>query len=195
MKKTIVFLMSIIGAHYCWAEGPAREYQPALYQCVSQEAGITFGCDSSWKLNRKEKKLRVTISEIPHIEMNIEENDQTLRFMSELTHDALASLGRYEEGFVIKRIFYCNREAVKVSGYLKGDSNTFVLDFFLMDHQNIHSVKFTVRPKEEIQNYGGLIQRVVETITFVKHKPGVKFFTEETEESCTDLISNEKSGT
>ena len=159
-----------------------------MHKCVSEEVGITFACDPHWKLNRLGKVLKIVISETPRVEMAIEETDQKIRFMSELSREALAEMGRYEDNFNVERLRHCERETVKVNGYLKGDPETRISDFYLVDHAHIHSIKFTVEPEEAWDEYKWLIKEIVDSLSFSKHKPGIKFVTEEIDETCEDLL-------
>lgn len=186
----VLFLFWIIGSSgtVTWA-GPGQNPPTALQKCVSDEVGIAFACDPLWKLSRLGKTLKVTISAAPLVEVVILENDQTIHFMSELSADALAGTGRYEKDFHIERIRHCERETVKVNGYLKGRPDVRVSDFYLIDHLQVHSVKFTVDPKEAWGDYQWLIKEVIDSVRFIKHKPGTSFSTEETDETCEDLVS------
>jgi len=188
----IIFLLSIFVTPQAFAgtedESKSDHKLPiALQKCTSDEVGMTFDCDPSWKLNRYLKTLKVTISENPQVEFLIEESQQSTHFMSELTEDAFASTGRYEEGFHFEHQIRCNREAIKINGYLKGSPQIRVSDFFLIDHGRIHSVKFTVDPKDAWENYKWLIKDVIDSIKFFK-QPHSKFNLEETDETCEDLV-------
>ncbi len=90
-----------------------------MKQCTSDEVGVTFICDPSWKLTRQGKTLKVIISEVPLVEMMIEEFDQKVHFMSELNQEAFKSTGRYLDGFHLEHLTYCNRETIKINGHLK----------------------------------------------------------------------------
>jgi len=159
-----------------------------LRKCVSDEIGVTFACDPSWKLNRQGKLLKIMISEIPRIQMDIEESEQTIHFMSEINEQAFASMGRYEEGFHFEHLTHCNREMIKINGYLKGNPQARVSDFYLIDHLHLHAVKFTVDPKEVWESYKWLIKEIVDSFSFTKQNTGIKFNTEAADESCEDLI-------
>ncbi len=159
-----------------------------LRKCTSEEIGMTFDCDPTWKLNRKDKTLKVTISESPRVEMFVEENDQTIRFLSEMNESAFDSMGRYEPGFHFEHLTQCNRETIKINGYLKGHPETRVSDFYLIDQMHMHSVKFTVDPKEAWENYKWLIKDIVDSLHIIQQKSDIKFYTEETDEVCEDLV-------
>lgn len=159
-----------------------------LQKCVSRETGIAFACLPQWKREHDGKILRVIISESPRVDVVIEETDQKVRFLSELSQDALASLGRYADGFNIERFRYCDRETVKVNGYLKADPNKRVSDFYLVDHQVIHSIKFTADSKEAWEEYKFVIKQIVESVTFVRQKEGVRFLAEEKKGTCEELV-------
>jgi hypothetical protein len=160
----------------------------SLRKCTSEEIGITFDCDPSWKLNRKERTLKVTISQNPLVEMDIEESEQTIHFISEINEAAFAGMGRYEEGFHFEHLTHCDRETIKISGYLKGHPQARVSDYYLIDHLKMHSVKFTVDPKEAWEDYKWLIKDLADSFHLVKQKQDTKLFAEETDESCEDLV-------
>ncbi|GEM_PF-4152288 len=169
------------------AANPTQNVPMILRKCTSDEAGVVFDCDPSWKLNRQGKILKITISEVPHVEMTVEESDQTVHFMSELNEEAFANMGRYEEGFHFEHLTRCNRETIKINGYLKGSPRTRVSDFYLVDHLHLHSVKFTVDPKEAWEDYKWLIKEIVDSMSFVKHQSDVKFNLEQIDETCGEL--------
>lgn len=180
-------MLDVLGEESELATEDSGIKKPALRRCVSDEVGVSFACDPLWKLTRLGKTLKITISQTPRVEFVITESDQAIHFMSELTRDALAGLGRYEEGFHIERFRHCDRETVKVNGYLKGYPGVRVSDFYLVDHLAIHSVKFTVEPKDAWEDYKWIIKEIIDSVLFIKHKPGVKFNLQETDESCEEL--------
>lgn len=175
------------------AEGN-KEFPLALRKCNSDEVGVSFNCDPAWKLSRQAKTLKVIISKTPYVEMDVEESGQTIHFMSELNEEAFTSMGRYEDGFHFEHLTHCNRETIKINGYLKGKPNVRVSDFYLIDHLRLHSVKFTVDPKEAWEKYKWLIKEIVDSIHFTKHQTDIKFYLEPTDETCEDLIPAIKQG-
>ncbi len=161
------------------------------HSCKSHEVGIVFACDPLWKLSREPKKLTIIISEQPMVNVVIEELEQSVHYMSELSRDALNSTGRYADGFHIERFRHCDRETVKVNGFLKGYPNVRVSDFYLQDHLHLHSVKFTLDPKESWDKFQWIIKDIVDSINFVNHKVPITFIVNEiseTEETCADLV-------
>ena len=170
------------------AENTIHKIPPGFEKCTSDEVGIVFACDSSWKLNRQGKTLKITMSEKPYVEMVAEESDQTIHFISELNEDTFAGMGRYEKGFSFEHLTHCNRETIKINGYLKDHPETRVSDYYLIDHLHLHSIRFTIDPKESWEDYKWIIKQVMDSMNFVKHKPGIKFYSEETNETCEDLV-------
>jgi hypothetical protein len=120
--------------------------------------------------------------------MEIEETDQKIHYMSEFSKEAFLAMGRYEDDIHVEHQTRCGREAVKVNGYLKGKPHIRVSDFYLVNHLYVHAVKFTIDPKEAFEDYKWLIKEVVDSLNFTKHKTGVKFFAEETDETCEELV-------
>ncbi len=159
-----------------------------LRKCVSDEIGVTFACDPSWKLNRQGKQLKIVISEVPRVEMDLEESEQTIHFMSEINERAFTEMGRYEPGFHFEHLTHCDRETIKINGYLKGNLQARVSDFYLIDHLQLHALKFTVDPKEACESYKWLIKEIVDSFHFTKQNAEIKFNTEAADESCEDLI-------
>lgn len=160
-----------------------------LRKCVSEEVGISFACDPTWKLRNEGKKFTVTINEVPRVEMTIEESEQTTHFISELSQDAFRSMGRYEDGFHFEHLTYCHRETIKINGYLKGHSDARVSDFYLLDHLNLHSVKFTVDPKESWESYKWLIKEIIDSVRFVRQDKELRFPQDGIEEdTCEELV-------
>lgn len=171
-------------------DNPNVEKNPlmALHNCVSEEAGIKFACNPNWKLSREGKMLTITVSLIPQVQFVIEEANLNLKFLSDFSRKAIASLGRFKDDFVIDRIENCGRETVNVSGYLKNDSETKVSDFFMLDHNNLHSVQFTVKPKESWTDYEPLIKKVINSLEFTGYKRKIKFNLDATDENCQELV-------
>lgn len=170
------------------ATGTSWEKNTALHQCISQETGIQFACDPDWKLKRMGRTLTITISEVPLVEMVVEESDRKIRFPHELTREALTDMGRYEYDFFIERFRHCDRETVKVNGRLKGQPGTRVSDFYMTDHFVLHSVKFTVAPEAAWEDYKWLVKEIVDSVQFIKQPEGFKFANEETDETCEELV-------
>jgi hypothetical protein len=77
---------------------------------------------------------------------------------------------------------------VNVNGYLKGDPDAKVSDFFMLDHGSLHSVQFTVKPKEVWAEYEDLFNKIVESLEFFEQKPGVRFSLDPTDENCEELV-------
>lgn len=175
------------------AAAPAAQQVVAMQKCVSQETGVAFACLPSWKMEHHDNVLKVYISTSPLVEVDIQETDQKVRFMSELTRDALAGLGRYQDDFHVERFRYCDRETVKVNGYLKSDPAKRVSDFYLVDHQKIHSVKFTAASAEVWEEHKFLIKQIVESVTFVQQDPQARFLAEDREGTCGEMIENDGS--
>jgi hypothetical protein len=160
----------------------------ALHTCVGEEAGISFVCNPNWKLSRQGKTLNILLSLIPRVEIIIGEKDTNLHFLSELSREGISNLGRFEEGFDVEHIVQCNRETIKVAGLLKDDSQTKVLAYFMIDHLNLHSVQFTVKPKEEWPQYEGLIAKVIDSLEFTGRESGVNLKLNPTDENCEDIV-------
>ena len=172
-----------------WVSGAQEGQSPvALQKCTSKETGIAFACLPQWKLEQRDNGLRVIISETPNVDVVIEETDQKVRFLSELNRNALDSSGRYADGFHVDRFRYCDRETVKVNGYLKSDPRKRVSDFFLVEHLTIHSIKFTADSQEAWEEYKFVIKQIVESVTFLHHKEGPRFLAEEKDGTCEELI-------
>lgn len=170
------------------AKADIHKIPPGMEKCTSNEVGIVFACDPSWKLDRQDKTLKITISKVPLVEMIVEKSDQKIHFISELNEEAFASMGRYEKGFHFEHLTHCDRETIKINGYLKGHPQARVSDFYLIDHLHLHSVKFTVDPKEAWEEYKWLIKGITDSMNFIKHKPGFKFNLDQTDENCEELI-------
>lgn len=189
---TLAFLVMSLGLiSIARAEDEPQGQKPFLQRCTSEETGIAFACDSKWKLTRQLRTLKVTISETPSVEMEISENDQSIHFISELNQEAFENTGRYEPGFHFEHLTYCNRETIKINGYLKDQPQVRVSDFYLIDHNRIHSIKFTVNPKEAWEDHKWLIKEIVDSMHFIKQYPGRKLNLDETDETCEDLIDQE----
>ncbi|MBP9855502.1 MAG: hypothetical protein KBD53_11600 [Candidatus Omnitrophica bacterium] len=171
-------------------KGPGLEKDnfQALHTCVSEVVGIRFACNPNWKLIRLEKMLKIQVSFVPKVEIIIEEDNLRLRFISDFSRRAIASLEKFEDNFDIQRVEHCSRETVSVTGYLKGDTDTKVHDLFMVDHHNLHSVEFTVKPKDSWIEYEELFQKVINSLEFTAHKTGVKFNLTPTNENCEDIV-------
>ncbi|HLF17756.1 MAG TPA: hypothetical protein VI749_02565 [Candidatus Omnitrophota bacterium] len=191
MKKLtgIILLSGLIAAFNIKAESEVTDLK--WETCVSERAGVSFLCDPSWKLNQQGRTLTITIAEEPKVTMVVEETEQAVHFMSELSRSGLESMGRYAPGFHIERFRHCERETVKVNGYLKDDPATRVSDFYLLDHLHLHAVKFSVTPQEVWEDYKWVVKKIVDNIEFRGYELPLKFTTEETDETCEELISTQ----
>lgn len=194
MKRQRIWMFWLIGVLAgfcvpCVSAAPEGKAAMVLQKCVSNETGIAFACLPQWKLVQKGKSLRVVISESPNVDVLIEGTDQKVRFISELSRDALNSLGRYAGGFSIERFRYCDRETVKVNGYLKSDPQKRISDFYLIENSLIHSIKFTADSQEAWEEYKFVIKQIVESVTFLQHKENPLFLAEEKDGTCEELIA------
>lgn len=191
-RSVVCWMMSVVLVTSVIFAGSAHSDQQApiaLQKCISHETGVAFACLPTWKLHRKGRVLKVIVSRSPRVEVDIEETDQKVRFLHELTREALASSGRYADGFHIERFSYCDRETVKVNGYLKGDPVKRVSDFYLIDHLNIHSIKFTAQSTQAWEEYKFIIKQIVESVTFIHHDQPARFHSEEKDATCEEMLS------
>lgn len=156
--------------------------------CVSKEIGARFKCDPAWPLAQQGKTMKVTISKDPSVTMVLEESDLKTHFISELTHNAFASLGRYEDGFFVERQERCQREAIKVNGYLKGHPDVRVSDFYLIDHLQMHTVRFTVAPKEAWEDYKWLVKATIDSLEFIRQEPAATFRVDDSGAPCEETL-------
>ena len=138
-------------------EKPAGAKTIIPRHCVSEMLGVEFGCNPDWKLTRNGKKFAITISEHPRVTVVVEESEQKLRFLSELTREALASYGRYADNFTVNRMTICQREGVEVTGNLHSDPTAVVHDYYILDHHQLHLVEFTAASQDAWNQYQQVI--------------------------------------
>ncbi len=158
-------------------------------RCQSELLGVEFLCEPYWKLERKENFLKVTISIHPRVVFTVEETDQTIGFMHQLSRKAIEEMDRYAKGFAIERITYCNRETIKVKGYAKDNLNKRLSDFYLLDHLKLHMIRFSVEPKANWKDYKFLIKDVSDSFIFKHEGKEIIFFNNgEASGDCSDII-------
>lgn len=186
--------IQVFGGHPC---SPAFEnkskgsnaFEKALTKCVSEETGIVFACDPAWHKTHQGNKMTVIINAAPRIEMILEEDSQKLHFMSELSRRAFESMGRYEDGFHLEHLTHCGRETIKINGYLFGQPNTRVSDFYLIDHAQLHFIRFAVDPKESWDEYKWLIKRIIDSVSFLKSPSIMPLRRGAVDENCEDKMT------
>ncbi len=168
-------------------QGVERE---SHHMCSSELLGMEFACRPEWKLKKRHRTLMITISEHPSVELEISESPHELKLLSEFSHEALDAQYRYADNYSVERIELCGRDSIKVLGFLLENPDQPIEDYYLIDHYDIHGIKFTFASQRAQLEYRPVVDEIIESIKFIKHT-GEIGFQEDQAESCADILKEE----
>ncbi|MBF0385125.1 MAG: hypothetical protein HQL27_04570 [Candidatus Omnitrophica bacterium] len=135
--------------------------------CTDGELGLQFACSDSWKLDVVKDAVLIVISSNPEATLIIAKINSTIKYPEQLTKERLKEVKQYEEGFDIEKVKIRDKEFIKVKAFSAEEPQRRILDYYLIRGNELYGILFTVEPKEAMDKYKFMFQRIVESITFI----------------------------
>lgn len=137
-----------------------------LQMCADKDLGVKFLCDPTWKLQPIDNALLIIITSEPDVTMIVARMDSEIKYLSQLTDTVLEKMKHYEEGFRTETVEIGDREAIKVKAFSKIFPNRRLLDYYFIHHGDVHSVLFSVNPKDQADKYLPLFKEIMDSFGF-----------------------------
>jgi len=174
-QVVLIFFFVGIFLNACQVVTPAdpREYSYQRFSpghsedCVDRDLGIRFHCNPNWTIQSNPDSLTVIMSASPEVLFTIEKTNFRIGFLSQINELSLESMQRYAKGFGIEHNTIANRETLKVKAFSKKNPEVRLSEYYLIHNLNLYRISFSVKPKDEWDNYKFLIKNIIESFDFI----------------------------
>ena len=135
--------------------------------CQVKDLGVKFLCQKDWAIRPVDDAVLVIISAEPDVTLIVARIDSRIKFLSQLTNSFLETKERYARGFRTERVKFADREAIKVKAFAKDKPQKRLLDYYFINDSSLYGVLFSVKPKEDTDDYKFLFQDIIDRFEFI----------------------------
>lgn len=142
---------------------PSASLKMSSNQCADSEFGIEFTCEPTWKWKRTNDAILIIISSKPMVTMTITKIDSPIKFLGQITDSYLRERALYAEGFQVERVKFLDDEAVYIKAISSHYPDIRLSDYLFIKNNSLYGVLFSVKPREEWDNYKFSIQEIIQS--------------------------------
>jgi hypothetical protein len=151
----------------------AQNKEVSLYHCFDESFGLKILCNPDWALEEADNAFMMIISADPAVTVTVVKIDSKIRFLGQLTRDAIQEIGQYASGFQYDYVDLAGEKAYKVKALSKKYPEIRLLDYYLVHEGQLYGLLFSISPKEAWDNYQFLFKRMAESVEFPSDKDGL----------------------
>jgi hypothetical protein len=140
-----------------------------LTVCEEKDLGVKILCGAKWTTTKQFQKIvfEIRIEEEGGVTATIEKSRESGLFWEDLTPSALQYVYDYADHFKYTQLMLGLQKAVCIIGHPRSNSDTQLLDYFLLKEKNLYRVSFAVTPQTDFQEYEPLFENMIVSFEFL----------------------------
>lgn len=172
ISHVIVTIMFILCSSHSWAEAGREVLEEAqgvayLQLCREEKLGVELLCNRKWKQEiDRDRAVLMVINPDPAVLLTVARSQEAVIGIEELTRETVRNMGKYADGFRIRKVMIGGSPALRVEGYSENFPETHSTDHYVVYDYRLYSFLFSVDPADKWNDYSVLLDRIIASVRF-----------------------------